>query len=128
MNTKPLYARLAAQCDIYRRNVDSGDPFADMARDRLDELASEYLPSGSGFDSGCYVELDESRADKVVIRCDFHHMNETGHYDGWTTHRAIVTPCLISGYALRITGKDKNGIKEYIGDTMADALEQGIEK
>jgi hypothetical protein len=128
MTTKPLYARLAAQLDIIRRNADSLDPFADMARDRVESMVRDYLPSGAGFDSGCYVEIEESRRDKIVIRCDFHHMAESGMYSGWTTHRAIVTPDLADGFALRITGKDRNGIKEYIADVMDSALNMEIEQ
>ena len=125
-NRKPLYRALAMEIDRYKRGIESGAPFADMAEDRLREFCRDFLPSGSGFDSGCYVEIEESRRDKIVIRCDFHHMNESGYYDGWTTHRAIVTPCLLYGYALRVTGKDKRGIREYIGDTIGHCLDSEI--
>jgi len=125
-NLKPLYRALALEIDRYKRGIESGAPWADMAEDKIREFCRDYLPSGSGFDSGCYVEIEESRRDKIVIRCDFHHMNDSGFYDGWTTHRAIVTPCLLSGYALRITGKDKRGIREYIGDTIGHCLDSEI--
>ena len=123
-----LFSLMAREIDRAKRGLDTGAPFADMAQDELQRLAREYLPSGSGFDSGCYIELDESRRDKIVIRCDFHHLNENGFYSGWTTHRAIVTPCLLFGFALRITGKDKDGIKEYIADSMHCALSAKIKK
>jgi len=35
-------------------------------------------------------------------------------YDGWTEHKIIVTPSLMAGFNLQITGKDKGQIKEYL--------------
>lgn len=123
-----VFRALAREISRYHRGTESLAPWASDAQDAIEYLAREYLPSGSGFDSGCQIELDESRADKIVIRCEFHHMNDAGYYDGWTHHRAIVTPSLEWGFNLRITGRDKNGIKEYIGDTMQMHLSQQITK
>lgn len=125
---RKLYQAMASNIDRINRNSDAANPFAEMGRESLESLVREYLPSGSGFDSGCYVETDQSRRDKIVIRCDFHHMDENGYYSGWTTHRAIVTPSLQFGFDLRITGKDKNGIKDYIADTIHAALVQEVEQ
>jgi hypothetical protein len=51
-------------------------------------------------------------------------MNEQGSYDGWTEHTVIVTPSLAMGYRLRITGRDRNGIKEYMHDVFNAALNE----
>lgn len=123
-----LYRAIAQQIERYSRNLDTAPQWADDAESRIDELARDFLPSGSGFDSGCRIELDQSRIDKIVIRCDFHHMNDAGYYDGWTSHRAIVTPSLQSGFDLRITGKDKRGIREYIADCIHNALKEEIDQ
>ena len=96
----------------------------DWAKERVDLIERKYLPSGSGIDAGCQVLVDESRDNRVVIQTAFHHMNEVGYYDGWTHHKIIVTPSLIHGFDLRITGRDKNGIKEYLGQLFDHVLEQ----
>lgn len=94
------------------------------ARERLDLIEREYLPSGSGIDAGCKVLVEESREDRLVIQTAFHHMDENGYYDGWTHHKAIITPSLLYGFDVRITGRDKRGIKEYLGDLFFQMLDQ----
>jgi hypothetical protein len=89
---------------------------------RLTDLA-KALPSGSGFDSGTTVDVDASSDRCIVLHTSFHHMDEHGFYDGWTEHliRIIST---FSGPDVRISGPDRNEIKDYITDTMLFALEQ----
>ena len=96
----------------------------EWAEERLALIEREYLPSGSGIDAGCKILVEESHKDRIVIQTEFHHMNEVGYYDGWTHHKIIVTPSLIYGFDLRITGRDRNGIKEYLGQLFDHALSQ----
>lgn len=94
------------------------------AEERLDLIEREYLPSGSGIDAGCMILVEESHKDRIVIQADFHHMNEVGYYDGWTSHKVIITPSLIYGFDIRITGRDKNGIKDYLAELFCQVLDQ----
>lgn len=87
---------------------------------RIDELM-EPFPSGSGFDDGTMLD-DSSTAEKLVFTTSFHHMNDNGMYDGWTKHSVIVTPSLELGYSLRITGRNRNEIKDYISDVFNTVL------
>lgn len=73
-------------------------------------------PSGSGIDSGTKIDLDRCNPDRIVLYCDFHHMDEFGGYDGWTTHEIIITPSLAFGFNVRVTGKDRNSIKDYLSE------------
>lgn len=99
--------------------------FPDLHQDRLAEIMAT-APSGSGIDNG--VKLwDESTADRLTFGVSFHHMNESGTYDGWTDHKAIVTPSLSSGFNLKITGRDRNAIKDYLGETIAQWLNETSE-
>jgi hypothetical protein len=43
-------------------------------------------------------------------------MNGQGYYTCWTEHQAIITPSMIFGFSLKITGRDKNDIKDYLGE------------
>ena len=90
--------------------------------DRIESLVREHVPSGSGFDSGTTLDLESSHADKLVFQTRFHHMNDGGYYDGWTEHTIVVTPSFIGGFSLRVSGRNRNDIKEYIGDTFYAAL------
>jgi hypothetical protein len=74
----------------------------------------EHLPHGSGLDCGVIFNFDESTPDKLVFMADFHHINDSGYYDGWSKHKVIITPSLQYGLSLRITGLDRNYIKDYL--------------
>lgn len=104
-----------------------GNPWESDARAELADIESDHLPNGSGFDCGTRIIIDESSDSRIVLATDFHHMNENGYYDGWTTHRVILTPSFQFGFEIRVTGKDRNGIKEYIGDAFHSALNSEIE-
>lgn len=82
----------------------------------------DSLPHGSGLDSGVTIDLLNSKPDKLVFLAEFHHLNNDGYYSGWTFHKIIATPTF-SGFALRITGKDTNGIKAYLYDLFNDTFE-----
>jgi hypothetical protein len=43
-------------------------------------------------------------------------MNEGGYYDGWTEHQVIITPSLQHGFDVRVTGQDRNEIKDYLAE------------
>lgn len=82
----------------------------------------DMLPSGSGVDSGPNIDLDRSNGERLIFTFAFHHMHESGMYDGWTEHELWVTPSLQFGFSLRITGRDRNGIKEYLHDVFHHAI------
>ena len=94
---------------------------------RLKGLIDE-LPSGSGWD--CGTKLDEERTrvgvnadcERIVLFGSFHHMNDGGMYDGWTDHEIHVKPSLRWGFEMRVTGRDRNDIKDYLHDLFHEAL------
>jgi hypothetical protein len=115
---------IATMLDTLRRNGGNHEP----SQDALEYLVRNYLPSGSGVDSGCAIDLDRQKPGRIVIDCSFHHMNEGGYYDGWTEHQVIVTPCFGHWPDIRVTGRNRNDIKEYLGELFRHALDQPIEK
>ena len=124
-----LYAILAnrvqARINCIAKNI-APEIVADH-ESRIATLCKEYLPSGSGFDSGTTIDLDASTGDKLVFNTAFHHMTEHGVYDGWTEHRVYVAASLIHGITLRITGKDRNDIKDYIAEMFDNDLNVEVE-
>lgn len=123
---KPVFRAIARELDRAKRGEESGAEWADDARAVLEFLIREFLPSGSGFNCGTELDSDASTKDKLQFVTDFHHMDEFGGYDGWTQHRVIVTPSLVWGFELRVTGRDRNAIKDYIADTFHAALSAPI--
>ena len=136
-NVKPLFVFIAEAvrafhnvqtrqaAGIVSRGEQAGTDWGTIWRDRLEQAARDCLPSGSGFDAGCKIDLDGSRADRITLETAFHHMDAGGGYDGWTTHKVILTPAFGS-YAMRVTGKDRNGIKEYVADAVGAALDARV--
>lgn len=80
----------------------------------------EKLPSGSGLDDGIRLNYELSKPERLVFYFSFHHMDENGYYDGWTAHQIIITPSLQRQFNTRITGRDRNQIKEYLYDLFSE--------
>lgn len=116
-----IYQKIAQAGDALQRCIKTGNSWADRWQETLDEIENNYLPSGSGFDSGCSIERADGK--KIVIAFSYHNMNENGSYDGWSDYELIVTPNLALGYDMRFTGKDRNGNKEYFGDEFSGILD-----
>jgi hypothetical protein len=93
--------------------------------ERLDKMIRDHMPSGSGFDAGTTLD-DSSKPERLVFVTSFHHMDESGGYDGWTEHKVIVTASLVYGIDVRVTGRDRNSIKDYIGEVFTSVLTTAI--
>lgn len=70
---------------------------------RLEWLARNWLPSGSGIDTGTKISMGRSKPGRLVLTSSYHRMNEVGMYDGWFDFRVIVTP-EFDGMDIRIIG------------------------
>lgn len=128
MNTKPIYQELASLIAARQNCIKSGNhDWNHNHTQRMHDICKNHLPSGSGIDCGTKIDLDSSHAEKIVFQVEFHHMDEHGGYDGWTTHQVIVTPSLAFGFNLKLTGGDRNQIKDYLAETYNYALKQLIE-
>jgi hypothetical protein len=119
----PIYQALAravearANC-IRSSNVD----WQPRWEDRIKVLINAYMPSGSGWDTGTTLDLETSTPDKLVFYGSYHHMNDGGMYDGWTDHSITIRPSLTRGFDLRVTGRDRNDIKDYLAEMFDCAL------
>lgn len=130
--SKPLIIAIASLAQR-RRTLMEMPQFDDRTRamlhhveEELDRIQNCYLPSGSGFDGGTQILLDECSGIKVAFQTAFHHMNGDGFYTGWTHHKVTVRASF-TGYDITINGRNLNNIKEYISDTFYHALNDPIE-
>ena len=71
------------------------------------------------------TSLGAEQAPTAAFTFGFHH-GRHGSYDGWTHHTAVVTPSF-DGINLRITGVNRNGIKQYLHDLFHFALNEARE-
>jgi hypothetical protein len=107
-----LISLIAQTCDWHKV---VNDEYMGECEDRIYKL-EQLLPSGSGIDAGCKIDVEKSSSNKVVINFSWHHLDENGYYDGWTDHKLIVKPKLSGDFDLTITGRDKGYIKDYLYD------------
>lgn len=123
----PLYRRLAqllVAIDNCQRN--GNDEWLRRHTDAMRALVREHMPSGSGFDNGTKLDPARSSGEKLVFETSFHHMNESGSYDGWTHHEVFVTPSLGFEFKLRVTGRNRNEIKDLIAESFHVALSREV--
>jgi len=125
---RKLYAVLASLIQARANCIESNnEEWRDRHEDRAQSLVKEYMPSGSGFDSGTHLDWDRSTTDKLIFTTSYHAMNEGGYYDGWTNHAVIVRPSLANGYYLRITGPNPHEFKDYAHEVFSNALDTLID-
>jgi hypothetical protein len=93
--------------------------------ERLASIVDSYMPSGSGWDEGTTFDMDKSSAERLVFHGSFHHMDDAGGYDGWTDHTITVRPTF-TGLDIRISGRDRNEVKEHLYQTFSAALETKV--
>lgn len=125
--SRPLFQHLAARVNAIANCKRAGNKEW-IARHAavIRGLVREYMPSGSGIDSGTRFRSDLSRDSLLAFETSFHHMHDGGAYDGWTEHMVRVRPCLMFGFTLSISGPNRNDIKEYLRDVFSAALEREL--
>ena len=113
---KPLFTVIASTIAAIRNCEQSGNvEWLARHRETLCEFRS-FLPHGSGFDTGFTIDDSESNENRLVLEFDFHHMDEHGFYVGWTSHKVIVTPSLVSGFDFEIETDDEQKTGEQTDD------------
>jgi hypothetical protein len=126
---KKVYQELASRLVALRNCNESGnEEWADKHEDRINEVVSSHLPSGSGIDSGNEFDFDRSTPNKLVIESSYHVMDENGFYNGWIDYTATVEPSLQFGFTVSIRGKfgKRQDIKEYLEELYTNAIRQEI--
>ena len=103
-----------------------GTIWQNRCSDQIDAL-EQLLPSGSGFNSGTTISVFQSTDTKIIFETSFHHMNDAGFYTGWTDHKITITPSFVFGLDIKVGGRNKNDIKEYIADVFYQILTQPAE-
>ena len=119
---RTLAQQIASLCVARRNCIDAGNTeWQANHSETLKRIARDYLPSGSGFDSGTTIDLDATDFNKIVLETSYHHMNDGGYYDGWTGHKITIKPSFL-GLDITIGGKDRNDIKDYLHDVFSSCL------
>ena len=124
---KPLYQHIATKITALQNCRSAGnEEWAYRHAQALRYIDTDLLPSGSGIDAGCSIDTEASKPQRLVIKFSYHHMDGHGFYNGWTDHKAIITPSLQFGYNLKITGRDINQLKDYLHEVFSTVLDHEV--
>lgn len=119
---EPVVQQIASLLQAVANCIESGNHEWEIRHEeRIEKLVDRYLPSGSGFDSGVKL-TEDAKPDRLVFQADYHHMDDNGMYDGWGYYQVIVTPSLAHGFNVRVTGRNRNDIKDYIAEVFQHGL------
>jgi hypothetical protein len=123
-----VYRELASRHQAWQTCTFNGiEDWAANHKEFIEKLMENLAPSGSGFNSGTKLDFERSELNRLVLTTSFEHMDEFGGYDKTTDHDIIVKASLVHGIRIVITGRDWNGIKDYMREVMYDFLEKKIE-
>jgi hypothetical protein len=126
---RKLYARLAELLVAMENCQRAGnDEWLQRHTDTLRKLVADRMPRGAGFDNGTTLDPARSGGNKLVFVTSFHHMDENGSYDGWSEHEVIIRPSLAFGFEIRVTGRDRAGIKDDIAETFSICLSEEVDE
>jgi hypothetical protein len=122
MQTKPIYLIIANAVQARANCITSGNKeWQAKHEETIENIIKEQLPSGGGFDNGTQIDLNRSNGERLVFTTAYHHMNDGGYYDGWTEHAITVTPNF-SNIRIKVSGRNRNDIKDYIAEMFHNAL------
>lgn len=125
---RKLYVHIACAVDAMQRCEKTNNvEWQGKHLDAISYMIRNYLPSGGGIDSGVQIDLDRSNGERLVFNTAYHHMNDSGMYDGWTEHTVAVTPSLLFGFNLTVSGRDRNDIKNYLAEMFSHTLGEEID-
>jgi hypothetical protein len=92
--------------------------------DQIQYIMHEIMPCGSGIDCGTKFNWTKSKIDRLILDVSFHHMDQHGGYCGWTEHQIAILPNLQHDFTLRISGENKNDIKEFLHEIYGQVLSE----
>lgn len=124
--TRRLVAWIAESVDAWHRcKATNNTEWHARHHDTLSYLVRNFMPSGSGIDSGVNLVIEKSTDRRLVFETSFHHMHESGVYDGWTEH-VVTVDATLTGFDIKVSGRDRNDIKDYLADIFRCSLNAPI--
>lgn len=127
---RELANRIQARLNCINKGEDENAVYWAGQHEKCIESLKDLLPSGSGIDSGISIDLINSTGEKIIIDSSFHAMNDGGYYDRWIDFSVTITPSLIHGISLKISGRfgKYQDIREYLFDIFNDSLRETVKE
>lgn len=125
MRTALIYQVIASRTEAIKNCIKTGNKEWEYKHGEILDAIEKDLPRGSGIDLGTTIDRKQTTRNKIVLNTAFHHIDENGCYDDWTEHKIIVIPSF-DGIDIRITGRNRNDIKDYLHEIFDHALSQHV--
>ena len=127
MKPQPLYTLIASSLIAMNNCKASGNAeWFERHKERLDHMRKNYLPSGSGFDTGTFI-LWNSTDTCLQFTADYHHMDDSG-YTGWKQYRIVCRPSLSLGITVDVHGyngsRPTSDDKDYVAEVFEQCLSE----
>ena len=122
MQAKPLYQHIASLLIARQNCIANGNTEWESNHSSSLESLQDFLPSGSGFDSGTTIDIDTVEDSRgvpcIVLSTSYHHMNECGMYCGWSEHTVTIRPAFDGFDGERHPSGEIRSLKDHfvIGD------------
>ena len=68
------------------------------------------------------VDIQRSIAQRLVLLVRYKHQPEYKCHNSITNHQVIITPCMMHGFIVRVTGPDRRGAKEKIENCFSNFI------
>ena len=124
-----LYQRIASAMKARENSLkNNNETWFDKHTETIEKAIKDNFPHGSGFDGNTWLDFELSNPQKLVFFSEYHHMNENGYYDGWSTLKVIVKPDLAWGFDFKLTGIQRKYRfnKDYFEDVFNQFLDMDI--
>jgi hypothetical protein len=120
---RTIAAEIASTAQARHNCENSGNTEWEARHDaRLTYIERNILPSGSGIDNGTRIDTGKCRPTTLVLRADYHKMNENGYYTGWVSFKVTVR-AKFESIDVNVTGRNVDSdLREYLADTYHHAL------
>lgn len=135
MKPEPLYRVIARTLQARANCIAEGKAYIAarlMHEDNLRDIERNLLPSGSGIDNGCKLEMPDEYDGTFTMTFGYHHMDENGFYCGWTQHAIAVRPSLVSDFDLDMESDledfdDRDDLEDYLAQVFDYTLSRPVQ-
>lgn len=114
---QPLYRTIGDVCRVINRCRDDREDLFTENWESLEYLEDEFLPSGSGLNSGCTVRDEESGPEKIVLDVTYEYSEEGVYMEDWDLVLTVSPTLDVREFTVDL---DVDNDTEYCDEMIAD--------
>ncbi len=123
MRTEKVYQvianKLNASLMLAKNNIQN--EWSEKHPEDIEKIVNEYMPSGSGFNTGTNFSFEKSNPEKLIFESEYEYMNNNGMYAGSIPFTVTVKPSLIGEIDVTVSGRFSK-LPTYLGEDLKDCI------